>query len=76
MLTPELKSSQRHPPSPKELGEMEVKLRVSNMTFSVKLMDLVKKCDMAVFTLNLHASLILCQGSRARNFVCCTHILN
>ena len=24
---PELKSSQRHPPSPKELGEMEVKLR-------------------------------------------------
>jgi len=27
MLVPELKSSQRHPPSPKELGETEVKSR-------------------------------------------------
>ena len=27
MLVPELKSSYRHPPRPKELGETEVKLR-------------------------------------------------
>ena len=27
MLVPELKTSQRHPPSPKELGESEVKSR-------------------------------------------------
>ena len=27
MLVPELKSSQRHPPSPKEVGETEVKSR-------------------------------------------------
>ena len=27
MLVPEIKSSQRHPPSPKELGETEVKSR-------------------------------------------------
>ena len=30
MLMPELKSPQRHPPSPKELGETEVKLREKN----------------------------------------------
>ena len=30
MLVPELKSSQRHPPSPKELGETEVKSNKKN----------------------------------------------
>ena len=32
MLVPELKSSQRHPPSPKELGETEVKSSVKFMS--------------------------------------------
>jgi len=37
MLVPELKSPQRHPPSPKELGETEVKSR------EIRSFDLVKE---------------------------------
>ena len=40
MLVPELKSSQRHPPSPKELGETEVN-RESRMLNSKPFLDCI-----------------------------------